>query len=46
VEAVINFLALIGAYTIARWLYSIWFLFRDDRTGNSGRYKMWDQEDD
>jgi hypothetical protein len=41
-----DFLALVGAYTIARWLYSIWLLFRDDRTGNSGRYRHWEDGDD
>lgn len=39
-------LALIGAYAVGCWLRDIYVLLTSDRTGNSGRYKHWEEDDD
>ena len=36
----------IGVYTLVMCLVRIVLALMGDRTGNSGRYKKWDQEDD
>lgn len=35
----------VGAYTITGVLLTIWQYFWGDRSGNSGRYKHWEDED-
>lgn len=42
----VNALAVLGAYTLLKFGLRIYSLMTADRSGNSGRYKMWDQEDD
>ena len=36
----------VGVYTLIMCLVRIVLALMGDRTGNSGRYKPWDQEDD
>jgi len=38
-------LALIGAYAVVRLVVRIVNFIRSDRTGNSGRYRHWEEED-
>jgi len=41
-----NILMFIGVYTLGMCVVRIVLALMGDRTGNSGRYKPWDQEDD
>ena len=36
----------VGVYTIGMFVVRIVLALMGDRTGNSGRYKRWDEEDD
>jgi len=39
-------LMFVGGYTLVMCVVRIVLALMGDRTGNSGRYKPWDQEDD
>jgi hypothetical protein len=39
---IIYILAAIGAHTVAKWVIGIVRALIGDRTGNSGRYKHWE----
>ncbi len=41
-----NILMAVGVYTLVMCAVRIVLALMGDRTGNSGRYKPWDQEDD
>jgi hypothetical protein len=41
-----DILLAIGVYTVGMCFVRIVLAFMGDRTGNSGRYKKWDQEDE
>ena len=41
-----NILTAIGVYTVCMCFVRIVLALMGDRTGNSGRYKPWDREDD
>lgn len=41
-----NILTAIGVYTLGMCVVRIVLALMGDRTGNSGRYKRWDEEDD
>lgn len=43
---IMNALAVLGAYTLLKFGLRIYNLMTEDRSGNSGRYKRWDEEDD
>lgn len=43
---IVNILTAIGVYTVGMCVVRIALALIGDRTGNSGRYKMWDEEDD
>lgn len=45
-DTIKNTLTAIGVYTVGMCFVRIALALMSDRTGNSGRYKMWDQEDD
>ncbi len=46
VVMIVHLFTAIGVYTVGMCLVRIVLALMGDRTGNSGRYKMWDQEDD
>jgi len=39
-------LMFVGVYTLGMCVVRIVLALMSDRTGNSGRYKRWDEEDD
>lgn len=41
-----NILMAVGVYTLVMCAVRIVLALMGDRTGNSGRYKPWDREDD
>ena len=41
-----NIIMFVGVYTLGMCVVRIVLALMGDRTGNSGRYKPWDQEDD
>jgi len=41
-----NIIMAVGVYTLGMCVVRIILALMGDRTGNSGRYKPWDQEDD
>ena len=41
-----NIIMFMGVYTLGMCVVRIVLALMGDRTGNSGRYKPWDQEDD
>lgn len=41
-----NIVLAVGIYTLVMCFVRIVLALMGDRTGNSGRHKMWDQEDD
>jgi len=41
-----DILTAIGVYTVGMCLVRIVLALMGDRSGNSGRYKRWDEEDD
>ena len=41
-----DILMFVGGYTLVMCAVRIVLALMGDRTGNSGRYKPWDQEDD
>ena len=41
-----NIVLAVGVYTLVMCLVRIVLALIGDRTGNSGRYKKWDEEDD
>lgn len=41
-----NIVLVVGVYTLVMCVVRIILALMGDRTGNSGRYKPWDQEDD
>lgn len=41
-----NILMFVGVYTLGMCVVRIVLALTGDRTGNSGRYKPWDQEDE
>jgi hypothetical protein len=43
---IVHIFTAIGVYTVGMCLVRIVLALMGDRTGNSGRYKRWDQEDD
>jgi len=43
---IIHIFTAIGVYTVGMCFVRIVLALMGDRTGNSGRYKRWDQEDD
>lgn len=44
-QTVVYIFSIIGAYTLVSTVLSIYQLLFGDRTGNSGRYKHWTEED-
>lgn len=46
VAMIVHIFTAIGVYTVGMCLVRIVLALMGDRTGNSGRYKMWDQDDD
>ena len=45
-DAIKTLLAVVGSYTVVSVVLSVWQYFRGNRTGNSGRFKHWSDEDD
>lgn len=43
---IIHILTAIGIYTLGMCVVRIVLALMGDRTGNSGRYKRWDEEDE
>lgn len=43
---IVQIFTAIGVYTVVMCFVRIVLALMGDRTGNSGRYKMWDQDDD
>ncbi len=41
-----NIIMFVGVYTLGMCVVKIVLALMGDRTGNSGRYKRWDEEDD
>jgi len=41
-----NIVLAVGIYTLVMCAVRIVLALRGDRTGNSGRYKRWEEEDD
>ena len=41
-----TFLMFVGVYALGMCVVRIVLALTGDRTGNSGRYKRWDEEDD
>jgi len=41
-----NILMAVGVYTLVMCLVRIMLALMGDRTGNSGRYKHWEEDDD
>lgn len=41
-----TFLMMVGVYTLVMCAVRIILALTGDRTGNSGRYKHWEEEDD
>ena len=41
-----NIIMFLGVYTLGMCVVRIVLALMGDRTGNSGRYKRWDEEDD
>ena len=46
VGMIVHIFTAIGVYTVGVCFVRIVLALMGDRTGNSGRYKMWDQDDD
>ncbi len=46
VVMIIHIFTAIGVYTVGMCFVRIVLALMGDRTGNSGRYRRWDQEDD
>lgn len=44
-DAIVTALAILGGITLMTTLLSAWTCFRGDRSGNSGRFKHWSEED-
>lgn len=45
-DALKAILAVIGGYTVVGLVASAWQFFRGDRSGNSGRFRHWSEDDE
>ena len=43
---IVHIFTAVGVYTVVMCFVQIALALMGDRTGNSGRYKPWDQDDD